>query len=66
MIDRDGLFSPNATSRGEPDSDKLAYLSLRINGLAGDVDIRTLEKNIVLCRISLRPDSDKSPRISSM
>ena len=44
MIDRDGLFSPNATSRGEPDSDKLAYLSLRINGLAGDVDIRTLEK----------------------
>lgn len=44
MIDREGLFSPNATSRGEPDSDKLAYLSLRINGLAGDVDIRTLEK----------------------
>lgn len=44
MIDRDGLFSPNATSRGEPDSDKLAYLSLRRNGLAGDVDIRTLEK----------------------
>lgn len=41
---RDGLFSPNATSRGEPDGDKLAYLSLRINGLAGDVDIRTLEK----------------------
>ena len=36
MIDREGLFSPNATSRGEPDSDKLAYLSLRINGLAGD------------------------------
>lgn len=28
MIDREGLFSPNATSRGEPDSDKLAYLSL--------------------------------------
>lgn len=44
MIDRDGLFSPNATSRGEPDSDKLAYLSLRINGLAGDVGLRTLEK----------------------
>lgn len=44
MIDRDGLFSPNATSRGEPDSDKLAYLSLRRNGLAGDVGLRTLEK----------------------
>lgn len=44
MIDRDGLFSPNAASRGEPDSDKLAYLSLRINGLAGDVGLRTLEK----------------------
>lgn len=44
MIDREGLFSPNATSRGEPDSDKLAYLSLRINGLAGDVGLRTLEK----------------------
>jgi hypothetical protein len=44
MIDRDGLFSPNAASRGEPDSDKLAYLSLRRNGMAGDVDIRTLEK----------------------
>lgn len=43
MIDREGLFSPNAASRGEPDSDKLAYLSLRRNGLAGDVDIRTLE-----------------------
>ena len=43
MIDRDGLFSPTATGRGEPDSDKLAYLSLRRNGLAGDVDIRTLE-----------------------
>lgn len=35
MIDREGLFSPNATSRGEPDSDKLAYLSLRINGSGG-------------------------------
>lgn len=44
MIDREGLFSPNATSRGEPDSDKLAYLSLRINCLAGDVGLRTLEK----------------------
>ena len=44
MIDRDGLFSPNATSRGEPDSDKLAYLSLRRNGLTGDVGLRTLEK----------------------
>lgn len=44
MIDREGLFSPNATSRGEPDSDKLAYLSLRRNGLAGDVGLRTLEK----------------------
>ena len=44
MIDRDGLFSPNAASRGEPDSDKLAYLSLRRNGLAGDVGLRMLEK----------------------
>ena len=44
MIDCDGLFSPSGAGRGEPDSDKLAYLSLRINGLAGDVDIRTLEK----------------------
>lgn len=44
MIDRDGLFSPTATGRGEPDSDKLAYLSLRRNGLAGDVGLRTLEK----------------------
>lgn len=33
MIDRDGLFSPTATGRGEPDSDKLAYLSLRRNGM---------------------------------
>lgn len=33
MLDRDGLFSPNSTSRGEPDSDKLAYLSLRRNGM---------------------------------
>ena len=33
MIDRDGLFSPNAVSRGEPDRDKLAYLSLRRNGM---------------------------------
>lgn len=44
MIDREGLFSPNGASRGEPDSDKLAYLSLRRNGLAGDVGLRTLEK----------------------
>ena len=44
MIDRDGLFSPTATGRGEPDSDKLTYLSLRRNGLAGDVGLRTLEK----------------------
>lgn len=44
MIDREGLFSPNGASRGEPDSDKLAYLSLRRNGLVGDVDARTLRK----------------------
>lgn len=44
MIDRDGLFSPNAASRGEPDIEKLAYLSFRCNGMGNDVDARTLTK----------------------
>lgn len=44
MIDRDGLFSPNAASRGEPDIEKLAYLSFRRNGMGNDVDARTLRK----------------------
>lgn len=44
MIDCDGLFSPSGAGRGEPDNDKLAYLSLRRNGLAGDVDARMLRQ----------------------
>lgn len=44
MIDRDGLFSPNAASRGEPDIEKLTYLSFRRNGMGNDVDARTLRK----------------------
>lgn len=44
MIDRDGLFSPNAASIGEPDIEKLAYLSFRRNGMGNDVDARTLRK----------------------
>lgn len=44
MIDRDGLFSPNAASIGEPDIEKLAYLPFRRNGMGNDVDARTLRK----------------------
>ena len=44
MIDRDGLFSPNAASIGEPDIEKLTYLSFRRNGMGNDVDARTLRK----------------------
>lgn len=44
MIDCDGLFSPSGAGRGEPDNDKLAYLSLRRNGLAGDADARMLRQ----------------------
>lgn len=44
MIDRDGLFSPNAANRGEPDIEKLVYLSFRRNGMGNDVDARTLRK----------------------
>lgn len=44
MIDRDGLFSPNAASRGEPDIEKLAYLSFRRNGMGNDVDAGHLQK----------------------
>lgn len=55
MIDREGLFSPNGASRGEPDSDKLAYLSLRRNGLAGDADARNLEKISFYASLSSDP-----------
>ena len=55
MIDRDGLFSPNAASRGEPDREKLAYLSLRRNGMLGDVGARTLDEISFYASLSFEP-----------
>ena len=55
VIDRDCLFSPNGASRGEPDNDKLAYLSLRRNGMAGDVDARALRELSFYAELSYNP-----------
>lgn len=55
MIDRDGLFSPNAASRGEPDREKLVYLSLRRNGMLGDVGARTLDEISFYASLSFEP-----------
>ena len=63
MIDRDGLFSPNAdSSSGEPDIEKLAYLSFRRNGMGNDVDARTLTKMSVYASLA----SASNPIVSAV